>query len=119
VPDFGVMSAAEKRYLRDLARQYLEYANLPVMREREALWYAHNSLQGKRPMVVMELETFQSDFLPPLKCQTPAAREIEYNLLRTACRLPISEFFSEKDIDEMAEAIRKVAVYLAEKHGGR
>jgi perosamine synthetase len=32
-------------------------------------------------------------------------------ILQTAVRLPISEFYTEKDIDETAEAIRKVAAY--------
>lgn len=41
----------------------------------------------------------------------PVAEEV----LATACRLSINEFFSDQDIEEMAEAIRKVATYFASK----
>jgi hypothetical protein len=67
----------EVRYLRELARKYQEYANLPVMAARKELWYKHNSLRSDRPIVVVELGTFLSDILPALKCESPAARELE------------------------------------------
>jgi hypothetical protein len=72
----------ERDYLRDLARKQLEYANLPVMAERTKLWYDHNHLRGDRPVIVMEMETFEDDMLPPAKCQTPAAIRIEREILR-------------------------------------
>ena len=71
---------AEVEYLRELAKKQLEYANLPMMRERERLWYLHNALQGERPMVVMEEITFLDDLIEP-KCSHPLAREIERGLL--------------------------------------
>jgi len=77
--DFSVFPE-ERVYLRELAKKCQEYANLPVMAERRKLWYAHNSLQGCRPLLVMELNTFINDILPPLKCTTPIAREIETEL---------------------------------------
>lgn len=72
----------ERDYLRDLARKQLEYANLPVMEKRKKLWYAHNSLKGERPIIVMEMETFEEDLLPRPECQSVAAQEIEKNLQR-------------------------------------
>jgi hypothetical protein len=72
----------ERRYLRDLARKQAEYAALPVMAERTALWYRHNALRGERPLVVMEMGTFERDMLPAPQCASPAAIDIERSLLR-------------------------------------
>ena len=79
--DFTITSD-ERRYLRELARKQAEYAVLPIMAERTALWYRHNALQGERPVVVMEMGTFERDMLPDPKCTSPAAIEIERSLLR-------------------------------------
>jgi len=70
----------EKEYLRELAKKYLDYANLPVMEERKKLWYDHNSLKGEKPVIVVEYYTFLNDIKPELKCESEAAREIELKL---------------------------------------
>ena len=70
----------ERVYLRELARKCREYANLPVMAERRKFWHEHNSRQASRPALVMELTNFINDILPPLKCVSPAAQEIEAEL---------------------------------------
>jgi hypothetical protein len=70
----------ERVYLRELAKKCREYASLPVMGERRKLWHEHNALKGRRPVVVMELNTFIQDILPPLKCVSPIALEIEKEL---------------------------------------
>lgn len=80
-PDLTIIPA-ERAYLRELAKKQAEYANLPIMAERAALWYRHNALQGERPLVVMEMGTFERDMLPEPRCVSPAAVEIERNLLR-------------------------------------
>lgn len=69
-----------KQYLRDLALKQAEIAALPIMKKRESEWYAHNSLQGKRPMVVMEEATFLNEIIAPI-CQNPLERVIEVQLL--------------------------------------
>jgi len=74
------MTAKEKTYLRDLAKKQQEIANLPIMAEREHLWYLHNELKGKRPMVVMEEGTFMRDIFPPMLCESDDARNIEWRL---------------------------------------
>lgn len=71
----------EIQYLRELAKKQLEYANLPIMRERERQWYLHNALQDNRTMVVMEELTFFDDVVQ-LKCENPLPREIEHQLLQ-------------------------------------
>ncbi|MDR2631360.1 MAG: hypothetical protein LBC60_10595 [Spirochaetaceae bacterium] len=76
----AVIPAAEKEYLRELAKKQREYANLPVMAERKRLWYLHNRLAGERPMVVMEEDTFLPDILPKRRCEHPLAALIEGQL---------------------------------------
>ena len=66
--------------LRNLAKKQLEYANLPVMKQREKSWYAHNDLQGDRPMIHIETWTFEKDILPKLECQSADARNIELHI---------------------------------------
>jgi hypothetical protein len=80
--DVPTITPAERPYLRDLARRQREYAADPVMQERTALWYAHNSLRGRRPLVVMEMDTFERDMLPAPRCTSPAAIAIEQHLQR-------------------------------------
>lgn len=75
-------TAEERRYLRELARKQTEYAALPIMAQREALWYAHNSVQGERPVIVVEMDTFEHEMLPTPRCMSPAAEVLEQNLSR-------------------------------------
>lgn len=79
--DFRI-TREEKRYLRELASRYMEYAGLPVMDERKSLWYRHNALKGERPVIVMEMDTFERDMLPEPVCSSPAAKSIEKTLVR-------------------------------------
>lgn len=67
----------ERAYLRELARKYMEYAELDEMREKEGLWYKHNDFQSRWTPVIMEIDTFLDDIMPPLKCTSKYAREIE------------------------------------------
>lgn len=71
----------ERIYLRELAKKYLELANLQVMEERQKLWYSHNALKGVKPVIVMEYPSFADDITPALKCISPDAQEIEKNLI--------------------------------------
>ena len=72
------VSAKERQILRELAKKQLEYANQEKNRQRIQEWYLHNDLKGERPMVHLELWTFQQEVLEPrLKCQSPFARMLE------------------------------------------
>jgi hypothetical protein len=75
------ISMEERSYLRELAKKQHDIANLPMMETRKQLWYDHNSLMGKRPMVVIEAASFQGDLMPQLRCESGAAQELEYQLL--------------------------------------
>ena len=76
------MDRTERSYLRELARSYLDIAHLPVMQERAEEWTRHNDLQPGRPMIVMEMLTFEGDMLPPPRCQSPEGCFVEKVLQR-------------------------------------
>ncbi|MHB1485540.1 MAG: hypothetical protein ACYCYI_12890 [Saccharofermentanales bacterium] len=82
MPNDFEISLRERDYLRELAKKYRGYADLPIMEDRRKLWYAHNSLKGERPVIVIEMGTFEGEMLPACKCTSAAAREIETNLMR-------------------------------------
>jgi len=76
-----MVTEKEKQYLRDLAKKQMEYAHLDIMKERTQQWYEHNALCGTRPMLIMEMSTFQDSILPKPHCQSPEAQEIERQLM--------------------------------------
>ncbi len=77
----------EKEYLRDLARKQRELSQLPIMRERERLWYDHNEANGPRPMISVEEGHYWKEMCPELKCTDPFHREMEYQLQNQICRV--------------------------------
>ncbi len=77
----------ERSYLRELAKKQLELSQLPIMREREALWYAHNAAEGPRPMISVEEGHYWQEMAPEMKCTDPLHREMEYQLLNQIHRL--------------------------------
>ncbi len=72
----------EREYLRELAKKQAEIAALPIMKQRTEEWYAHNALKGKRPMIVIETNTFWQDMKPESKCESPFAKWLEDKMLR-------------------------------------
>lgn len=79
----------EKKYIRDLAREQMELAHLPVMKERAEMWYDHNELKGKRPMIAVEEGHYWEEMWPELKCTDPLAREMEYQLQNNIQRVEL------------------------------
>ncbi|NMP38330.1 MAG: hypothetical protein GX051_09485 [Clostridiales bacterium] len=70
-------------HLRELAKRHAEIASSPKNLERVALWQRHNAFKGERPVIHIEVGTFQQEAIAPLmKCETPFARNTEYNLLQ-------------------------------------
>lgn len=76
------ISKNERKYLRELAKKYIEYANLPIMNERKKLWYAHNNCKAERPVIVYETFPFEREILPASQCISEDAKIIEHQLLR-------------------------------------
>ncbi|MFQ9800630.1 MAG: hypothetical protein ACLR23_18805 [Clostridia bacterium] len=66
----------EIQYLRELAKRQMEYAHLPIMEERKQLWYDHNAVMRKKPVVVIEELSFQQDLLPPSQCENPSRQGV-------------------------------------------
>ena len=119
------ITSHEKKRLRELARKQLDYARLPVMRERERLWYLHNDSRGERPMVVMEEATFLNEILPPLECEDSGTREIEKQLLQNIAvheligddKVIPDAFYVYKSIDAVCLGQTQKITYAAEGLG--
>ncbi len=75
------VSNSDRQILRELAKKQYEYSQEERNRKRIQEWYAHNSLQGKRPMIHLEMWTFAQEILPQrMKCAGGFAREVETKL---------------------------------------
>lgn len=84
------MNTTDRTLLRELAARQMELANSPKNLERVALWKRLGSFQPTRPLVVIELDTFAQEVIPPLlKCQTPEARAIEETFYKTMVNLTL------------------------------
>lgn len=77
------MTHQDRERLRALAAHQLELANSPRNLERIAHWRRHNAVQPGRPLVHVELDTFEQEVVEPmLECVGEAARRLERDLLR-------------------------------------
>lgn len=72
------VSEEERKILRELAKKQLDLANKEENQKRIQEWYLHNELKGERPMIHLELGTFQQEVIvPQLKSNSPFARMLE------------------------------------------
>lgn len=75
------ISNKDRGILRELAKKQYDYSQLPVMKEREAEWQLHNDLRGQKPMIHVEIDTFEDELLDgQMKCEGELARTIEKQL---------------------------------------
>ncbi len=81
------VSSADRELLRARAAHQRELAESPAMRALVADWIAHNDGHRPRPMVHIELDTFEQEVIPGLlTCTGEDARAIETALLKnTVC----------------------------------
>jgi hypothetical protein len=80
------LSEKDKRVLRELGLRHMEYAALPIMKEKVALWKSLNRSAMQRPMVCIDqLPWNELDTDGALTCQVQDAfwRDIEKRLRRT------------------------------------
>lgn len=78
-----IIETWERDWLRELAKKQLDYARSERNQKRIQQWYRHNDLQGIRPMIQLEMMTFEQEILPQrLKCISSSARALETQLLR-------------------------------------
>lgn len=76
----------EKEYLKELGKRYQELAAAPVMAERASLWRRHNDGDKSCSPVIIEVDSFLADLLPPLRCEDPFHRELEQIMLTEIIR---------------------------------
>ncbi len=76
----------EKEYLKELGKRYQELAAGPVMAERAKFWLRHNDGDKNCSPVIIEVDSFLSDLLPPHRCEDPFHRELEQLMLTEIVR---------------------------------
>ncbi|MGI5957818.1 MAG: hypothetical protein ACOX60_00180 [Massiliimalia sp.] len=80
-----MLTQKETEILRQLAKQYMEYAVSPAQEETQKLWIAHNTGKGQRPMVLIDqIPWHEMDVDGSLVCQIadPYWRGVEQQLRR-------------------------------------
>jgi len=102
-----MISAPDRRVLRDLARCVAEIAALPVQAERRELWKKHNSLQPTRPMILVFPEGSWEELLndKELQCEGEENRRIEWAL---RSRIYCHEHFQDDTVIEREWVVQKV-----------
>ena len=79
--------------LRELAKKQYEYSQTEKNKNRIREWTDHNSLQGKRPMIHLEMWTFAQEIIPQrLQCKGEFARDVETKLY---CNFLNQELFDD------------------------
>lgn len=85
-----MISQKDREILREVAKLQLEAAQSEKNRERTALWKRHNACRGERPIVHVELDTFEEEVIPQrLRCESEEARELETALYRNFLNLTL------------------------------
>ncbi len=75
------VSTQERQILRELAKKQAFYANQECNLKRREEWYRHNEQQGERPLVHLEMGTFEQEILPErMRGTGEFARQIERTL---------------------------------------
>lgn len=88
-----VIDVKDREILRELAKKQYEYSQNEKNKTRIEEWINHNSLQGKRPMIHLEMWTFAEEIIPArLQCQGEFAREVETKLY---CNFLNQELFDD------------------------
>ncbi len=73
----------DRMILRDLARKQMSYARSDRNKALETEWYRHRRFEEGRPMILIEMDTFEHEIIPNrLKCESEFARKIEAHIYR-------------------------------------
>lgn len=87
------ITAKDREILREVAKKQLELANREENKRRIKEWYLHNALQGEKPMIHLEMGTFEQEILPDrMKCEGAFARALEKKLY---CNFLNQELFDD------------------------
>lgn len=87
------VSGQDWQILRELAKKQFFYANQECNLKRREEWYRHNELQGERPLIHLEMGTFEQEILPErMRCMGDFARQLERALY---CNFLNQELFDD------------------------
>lgn len=87
------VSGQDRQILRELAKKQLFYASQECNLKRREEWYRHNELQGERPLIHLEMGTFEQEILPErMRCTGDFARQLERALY---CNFLNQELFDD------------------------
>lgn len=79
----SILSPSDQKRLRNLAKKQAELSQLPMQQQCISQWKALHRFQSTRPMVLLEMDTFEHEIIPPLlRCESDIARAIETKLLQ-------------------------------------
>lgn len=93
------LTGGERDILRELARRQLEAANSEKNLRRVAEWKKHNALTGERPMIHIEIDTFEQEVIAPrLRCETNLGRRLERDLWHSF--LNLTEFDDDRVVPD-------------------
>lgn len=77
------VTAHDQEILRVLAKKQKAYATSERNKKNEEEWYRHHRFEEGRPMIHIELDTFQQELIPPrLECETEIGRKIEEGIYK-------------------------------------
>ena len=78
-----IITAEDKKILRELAKHQLELANMEINQERKKYWYKHNSMKGERPIVHLDAWGLYHELVDPkLRCEGEFARLVEREIYK-------------------------------------
>lgn len=78
----NLTSKSEREYIRDLAKEYYEYAVSPLMESRREAWSEHNALNFTRPLIYIRAIPFGEFFdSSQMKCTDKYLRGFESSFL--------------------------------------
>ncbi len=78
-----MVSQKDRGILRELAKHQLALSKSERNQNLVEEWYRHHRLEKGRPMIHIELWTFEQEVIPKrLKCETKVGRQIETDLYR-------------------------------------
>jgi hypothetical protein len=76
-----MISTTDRNVIRELADQWMQWANLPVMEQRKRHWQAVHDLRAKRPVILVEtdwIEGLRQRRRDPLRGSVPAQRRTQH-----------------------------------------
>ena len=76
-----MISKKDRNIIRGLAAKWMEFASLPVMKERKRLWKAVHDLKAERPVILFETAWIDGYVAASeILCEDPFLRSVEQNM---------------------------------------